>query len=194
MGEIMLFVFKEGSRNAFDNDRKEKVFRKNYQRVFKVQLPSTDAVEDLYRLLKEKELESLKTLLVKELIERKVFYKFRYMSKKYLICIDGTGVTTYNSDYCGECTSKTSKNGVTTNFHNVLEAKLVTSNDMSISIATEWIRNENYKEYDKQDCELKAFKRLAEKLKKIYPRMPLVILADGLYANQSFFKICQSNG
>ncbi len=194
VGGIMLFVFKEGSRNAFDNSRKEKVFRKNYQRLFKLRLPSTDAVEDLYRLLKEEELESLKTLLVKELIERKVFYKFRFMSKKYLISIDGTGVSTYTSNYCGECTSKTSKNGVTNYFHNVLEAKLVTSNDMSISIATEWIRNENGKEYDKQDCELKAFKRIAEKLKKMYPRMPLIILADGLYANQTFFKICQSNG
>ena len=65
---------------------------------------------------------------------------------------------------------------------------------MSISVATEWIRNENGKEYDKQDCELKAFKRLAVKLKKMYPRLPLVILADGLYANQTFFKICKDNG
>ena len=62
---------------------------------------------------------------------------------------------------------------------------------MAISIATEWIRNDSGKEYDKQDCELKAFKRLAAKIKKAYPRMPIVILADGLYANQTFFKICQ---
>ena len=194
MGGIMLFVFKEGSRNAFDNDRKEMVFRKNYQRAFKLRLPSTDAVEGLFRLLGKQELEKLKSLLIKELIERKVFHKFRFMGKRYFISIDGTGVSTYKSNYCGECTSKTSKNGVTTYFHNVLEAKLVTSNDMSISIATEWIRNENGKEYDKQDCELKAFKRLAVKLKKMYPRLPLVILADGLYANQTFFKICKDNG
>jgi len=194
MGGVMLFVFKEGSRNAFDNDRKEMVFRKNYERAFKLRLPSTDAVEDLFRLLDEQELEGLKSLLIKELIERKVFYKFRFMGKRYFISIDGTGVSTYKSDYCGECTSKTSKNGVTTYFHNVLEAKLVTSNDMSISVATEWIRNEAGKEYNKQDSELKAFKRLAVKLKKMYPRLPLVILADGLYANQTFFKICKDNG
>ncbi len=190
----MLFVFKEGSRNAFDNDRKESVFRKNYERAFKLRLPSTDAIEDLYRLLEQKELESLKTLLIKELIERKVFYRFRFMGKRYFVSIDGTGVATYKSNYCGECTSKTSKNDVTNYFHNVLEAKIVTSNDMSISIATEWIRNEDGKEYDKQDCELKAFKRIAKKLKKMYPRLPLVILADGLYANQTFFKICKENG
>lgn len=194
IGGVMLFVFKEGSRNAFDNDRKEKVFRKNYQRAFKLRLPSTDATEDLFRLFDSRELETLKSLLIKELVSRKVFHKFRFMGKRYFISVDGTGVSTYKSDYCGECTSKTSKNGVTTYFHNVLEAKLVTSNDMSVSVATEWIQNEKGKEYDKQDCELKAFKRLAGKLKKMYPRLPLVILADGLYANQTFFKICKDNG
>jgi len=194
VGGIMLFVFKEGSRNAFDNDRREARFRKNYRRAFKLRLPGMDAVEDLYRLLDEHELESLKHLLIKTLIEKKMFYKFRFMSKKYFIAIDGTGVASYQTNYCGQCTSKTSKNGKTTYSHNVLEAKLVTHNGMSVSIATEWVRNENGKEYDKQDCELNAFKRLATKLKKMYPRLPLVILADGLYANQSFFSICKDNG
>jgi hypothetical protein len=194
MGGIMLFVFKEGSRNAFDNDRREATFRKNYRRAFKLRLPSMDAVEDLYRLLEESELESLKHILVKTLIEKKMFYKFRFMGKKYFVAIDGTGVASYETDYCGECTSKTFKNGKTTYFHNVLEAKLVTHNGMSVSIATEWVRNENGKDYVKQDCELNAFKRLAVKLKKVYPRLPLVILADGLYANQSFFNICKENG
>jgi hypothetical protein len=194
MGGIMLFVFKEGSRNSFDNDRREGRFRKNYQRAFKIRLPGMDAVEDLYRVLETSELETLKNLIVRELIERKVFYRFRFMGKRYFVSIDGTGVAGYKDDYCGQCTGKTSKNGVTTYFHNVLEAKLVTSNDMSVSIATEWIYNEEGKEYDKQDCELKAFKRLAAKLKKTYPRLALVILADGLYANQTFFKICKDNG
>ncbi len=194
MGGIMLFVFKEGSRNAFDNDRRETRFRKNYHRAFKLRLPSMDAVEDLYRLLGEGELEGLKCLLVKTLVEKKIFYKFRFMGKKYFVAIDGTGVASYKTNYCGECTSKTSKNGKTSYFHNVLEANLVTHNGMSVSIATEWVRNENGKEYDKQDCELNAFKRLAVKLKKMYPRLPLVILADGLYANQSFFKICKDKG
>jgi hypothetical protein len=171
VGGIMLFVFKEGSRNAFDNDRREARFRKNYRRAFKLRLPGMDAVEDLYRVLDESELENLKHLLVKTLIEKKMFYRFRFMGKKYFVAIDGTGVASYETDYCGQCTSKTSKNGKTTYSHNVLEAKLVTHNSMSVSIATEWVRNENGKEYDKQDCELNAFKRLAVKLKKMYPRL-----------------------
>lgn len=194
MGAIAMFMFKLDSRNEYDNVRKEPLFRKNYFRSFKLKLPSSDAIEDLFRLLTNNELEKLKAAIIKELIKGKVFHKFRFLSKKYLISVDGSGVSAYKSNYCEECTSKTSKNGITTYFHNVLEAKLVTANDMSVSIATEWIRNEAGKEYDKQDCELKAFIRLAAKIKKMYPRLPLVILADGLYANQTFFKVCQSNG
>jgi hypothetical protein len=40
---------------------------------------------------------------------------------------------------------------------------------------------------------LKAFKRLAAKLKKQFPRLPICITADGLYPNQGFFEQCQHN-
>ncbi len=193
-GSIAMFMFKFGSRNQFDNYRKEGVFKKNYHRTFKMQLPSSDAIEDLMRLLEPKELEAMKEAIVKELIRRKVFHKFRFMGKKFLVSVDGSGTSTYATNYCGQCTSKTSKNGNTTYFHHVLEAKLVTHNDMAISVATEWIENEAGGHYEKQDCEQKAFQRLAIKLKEAFPRLPLVILADGLYPNQTIFKICRDNG
>jgi len=34
---------------------------------------------------------------------------------------------------------------------------------------------------------------LAEKLKKAYPRLPMIILADGLYPYKDFFQICETN-
>jgi len=85
------------------------------------------------------------------------------------------------------------KNGKTIYFHPVLEARLITPNGFSISIATEWIENPEGGEYDKQDCERKAFTRLAATLKKVYPRLPIVILADGLYPYEGFFAICKTN-
>lgn len=77
-------------------------------------------------------------------------------------------------------------------FYTVLEARLVTPNGFSISLATEWIENPEG-EYDKQDCERKAFKRLATKLKKAFPKLPIIILADGLYPYEGFFSICEEN-
>ncbi|MBF0339316.1 MAG: hypothetical protein HQL05_15965 [Nitrospirae bacterium] len=69
---------------------------------------------------------------------------------------------------------------------------MVDSNGFSISLATEWIEN-GMNEFVKQDCELKAFVRLSEKLKKYYLHLPMCLLCDGLYANQTFFKICNDN-
>jgi hypothetical protein len=73
----------------------------------------------------------------------------------------------------------------------VLEAKLVTESGFSISLGTEWIVNEDGKFYDKQDCEQKAFKRLVKKLKKYFPRLPVCVVADGLYANAPVMEICE---
>jgi hypothetical protein len=47
--------------------------------------------------------------------------------------------------------------------------------------------------FDKQDCERKAFVRLADKLKRQYPRLPICLLADGLCPNRTVFDICGAN-
>lgn len=45
----------------------------------------------------------------------------------------------------------------------------------------------------KQNCEIKAFQRLASKLKKAFPRLPICIMGDSLYANEKVFQICDEN-
>jgi len=73
-------------------------------------------------------------------------------------------------------------------YHPVLEAKLILG-DMVFSIGTEFIENES-EVYDKQDCEIKAFKRLAAKIKKTYPRLSICLLGDSLYSCEPIFQIC----
>lgn len=46
----------------------------------------------------------------------------------------------------------------------------------------------------KQDCESKAFVRLAKKIKESFLRLPIIITADGLYASQKVIQICTDNG
>ncbi len=68
-----------------------------------------------------------------------------------------------------------------------LEAKIVTEEGMGLSLATVFIETEE--EYNKEDCELNAFYRLAEILKERLPRLSLYILLDSLYANQNVLRI-----
>ena len=82
-------------------------------------------------------------------------------------------------------------NGEIQSYYYALEAKLVTHNGMGFSLASVFIENEV--KYDKQDCELKAFYRLAAILKERYPRLPMCLLLDGLYPNKNVLKICEAN-
>ena len=63
-GCISLFLFKEETRNALNNDRREATFAQNYFRLFKLRLPHMDTVEAFLRILPGKELEELKAALV----------------------------------------------------------------------------------------------------------------------------------
>src|SRR3990172_51278 len=138
---IALYLFKKGSRNALNNERQHKKFEKNYRRIFKFRLPHMDTVDKVMRQLDESHLESLKTELVKVLVRKKVFSKYRFLCNYYKVAIDGTHMMTVQEGHCDSCLHRTSKTGKVTYFHNVLEAKLVCDNGFAISMATEWIEN-----------------------------------------------------
>ncbi len=189
---LAMFIFKNGSRNEFTNQRNDGNFEENYERLFNLALPHTDTVDQVMRKLSEDQLVQLKQGMLQALLSAKTLHKFRFLKKWFVIAVDGTGIVSYSHKHCDQCLHKTSKNGKTTYFHNVLEAKLITPNGFSISIATEWIANP-VGEYEKQDCERKAFQRLALQLKKAYPRLPICITVDALYPYQGFFDICGAN-
>ena len=192
-GALFMFIFKEGSRNNYNNDRRESCFRKTFFNCFKINLPHGDTYDDVLRVLPPGELESLKAQLVASLIEQKLFRKFRFLGKFHLVAVDATGMATFEQRHCDHCLTKTSKTGVVTYFHYVLEAKIVTSTGLSISLASEFIENDPGRDYEKQDSEQKAFVRLAAKIKKDFPRFPICILGDGLYPTNTVFDICAKN-
>lgn len=194
VGVLFMYIFKETSRNAYNNDRREVCLQKNIFKHFRINLPHPDASDDVLKNIPPEELEMLKAQLVRGLIEQKIFRKFRFLGKHYMVAIDGTGMATFENRHCEHCLTKTSKKSkVTTYFHYVLEAKIVTSSGFAISLASEFIENIPGRDYEKQDCELKAFVRLAEKIKSNFPRLPICLLADGLYPNKTVFDICKGN-
>jgi len=56
---IFLFTCKEGSRNAFNNDRAKEQFLENYQTLFNKRLPHMDTVDEVLRALENDELDKL---------------------------------------------------------------------------------------------------------------------------------------
>jgi hypothetical protein len=194
MPAIVLFILECDSRNSFNIKAREKKFCKNYRQFFGQELPHMDAINDLFKCLDFNEMEEIRCCLISILIEKKIFHKFRFLEQYSHIAIDGTGAYNWGEkppeDIEKFASTKESKNGKVTYFTLLLEAVLVCKNGMTVPLMTEWIANDEL-EYDKQDCELKAFKRLAVRLKKHFPRLGICILADSLYSNVSIINICQ---
>jgi hypothetical protein len=165
----------------------------NYQRLFGFAMPHGDSVHNVMGLLDVFQIEQLKHKMVQVLIQRKTFHNSRYRGHWFRVAVDASGMGSYDHQRDEQCLQRSSKNGKTTYFHSVLEARLITPNGFSISIATNWIENPEDGEYDKQDCERKGFIRLVAMLKKAYPRLPILILADGLYPYEGFFTLCKAN-
>lgn len=89
----------------------------------------------------------------------------------------GTGLFYFKEKYCDNCLAKTvtQEDGtkVKTYCHKVLEAKLLLSDRIVVSLDTEFIENEE--DISKQVCEITAAKRLLEHLVKDYPRLLVCI-------------------
>ena len=158
------------------------------------ELPHYETINNFLCGLQSQELEKIRDYMIKELFKKRSLEGYRLLNKYWCIAIDATGLFSFSERHCEHCLKKEYKDKETGEvkrtvyYHNVLEAKLV-AGDMVLSIATEFIENEDGN-VSKQDCELKAFKRLAVKIKNKYPKLPICILGDSLYACEPVFKIC----
>ncbi|HQB63029.1 MAG TPA: transposase family protein [Sedimentibacter sp.] len=161
------------------------------------ELPHYDTINNFLKKLEVNQLEKIRKYMINEMLKKRSFEHYRYKDKYWKVAIDATGMFSFKEKHCEHCLKRKYKNKETGEierveyYHNVLEAKLVLG-DMVFSIATEFIENE-HEDVEKQDCELKAFSRLAERLKKDYPKLPICILGDSLYACRRVFNTCNKN-
>lgn len=148
------------------------------------------------------ELEKIQKDIAYSKIRKKSFNDAKVL-KKWQVIIDATeldeGYQKKNDYYLIRCHYRGEADEFIKYHRSVLEAKLYLGNDLVCSIASEPIENsEEYinqsEEKIKQDCESKAFIRLAKKIKKSFPRLPIIIIADGLYVSQKVIQTCTDNG
>jgi hypothetical protein len=151
--------------------------------------PHGDTLNATFRRLDPDQAQEVVTDLVRTLIRKKVLYPYRLLGRYFVIAIDGTGRLTFPERHCPHCLTVT-HHGKTTYYHPVLEAKLVCPNGWAFSIMTEFVENPAAHP-TKQDCELKAFYRLAQRLKQAFPRLPICLSLDGLFAGGPTMTICE---
>ena len=191
---VFLFVCQLGSRRGLnDRLRGNGPAEAKYAAWFGVErIPHGDSLNYTFRRLEVAEVQEVICRSMETLIRKKVLVPYRLLGLYYLVAIDGSGVLTFRERHCPHCLTKTFQSGQTIYYHPVLEAKLVTANGFAFSLMTEFIENSDLSA-DKQDCELKAFYRLSQRLKARFPRLPICLLLDGLYAGGPTFQVCNRN-
>ena len=155
------------------------------------EIPDWQTIQDVIEELDYNEIDAIRKYMFNALLRSKMFDKFRYDGCIQLV-VDATGLTALDYNLNGNCLTRT-KDGKTKYYKYVLEAKVVFGN-MLISIDSEWIENNKLNnENDKQDCEINAFKRMAPRIKKNYPKLKFIITGDALYATNPMIDICNEN-
>ncbi len=163
----------------------------NFARLFGVEsAPHGDTLNHAFKNIDPKQMQECVTRLVEILIRKKVLERYRLLDQYYVVAFDGTGIYSFSDRHCKHCLTRT-HNGKTTYYHHVLEAKLITWDGFSFSLMSEFIENPQANP-TKQDCELKAFYRLAARLKKRFPRLPICLSLDGLFACGPVFLRCRA--
>ena len=155
------------------------------------EIPDWQTIQDVIEQLDYHEIDEIRKYMFKALLRSKMFERFRYHGCLQLI-VDATGLTALDYNLNGNCLTRT-RDGKTKYYKYVLEAKVIFGS-MLISIDSEWIEsNRLNNEKDKQDCEIKAFKRMAPRIKKNYPKLKFIVTGDALYATTPMINLCKDN-
>ena len=155
------------------------------------EIPDWQTIQDVIEDLDYNEINDIRKYMFKAILRSKMFDRFRYNGCIQLV-VDATGLTALDYNLNGNCLTRT-RDGKTKYYKYVLEAKVVFRN-IVISIDSEWIENNKLNnEKDKQDCEVNAFKRMAPRIKRNYPKLKFVVTGDALYATTPMINICKDN-
>lgn len=193
---ILAFLAHLGSRRQLRQERRTETFRINLEKLSGQTgvgtVADTDTLAYFAERMPPEAMEGLLASMTRRLIRSKALDAFR-LQGSFTIAIDGCEACTFDHEPWPGCPHRRLSDGSIQYFMSVVDAKLVTPNGMALTLATERLTNEGHEVFDKQDCELKAFTRLVSKLRAFFPRTPLVLLLDSLYAKQTSIRLVVAN-
>lgn len=198
---IGLYLFRLGSRRQLDFDLSlDSRALGNFNRLAGTALTSRPVHDTLDYFLGRSGpagLSGLRRKVIVRLIRMKVFEGERIQGQLAVV-IDGTGHLVFAKKHCEHCLVQRHE-ATTLYLHQVLEAKLLGPAGLTLSMATAFIENEQPEQVRtqqqiKQDCELKAFDRLAVSLKADFAQTRLCLGGDNLFCCGRVLQVCKDNG
>ena len=204
VSEMLMFLSEGKSQRFTETAYKDSKYLENISKIIEEKIekvPDAEIYTDVFSRIENIEIEKFHNKINYRMIRNKVYDEEKVLGK-YNTLLDGSRFQKAHYEVSPEWLSQTSDEK-TTWYLAMLEMKLVAKN-MAISLMHEMIRNEDKKteeeneedvkkkseERIKQDCEINASKRLLERFRKEYPRLPVRIIADSLYPSKELIEIC----
>lgn len=166
----------------------------NFSIIFNEELDELPHGDTINNYLKEVDVDEFRKIIsnmVKTLIKKRVFEDYRIDNKYYHFLIDASQLHSSGIEHTPGSLVTHHKSGEITYHNDVLVASIVVGN-MSVPVDFEWLEN-SPTGYTKQDCELKAAKRLLRRLKKALKKLNICISGDALYLCEPIIQICEDN-
>ena len=171
-------------------------FEANLKRPFP-ELETLPHADTLFRLLRDSDvahLEAVHVDLVRRLMRAKTFRRY-LIHHAYPIAIDGSRKVARDTLWDEHLLQRSlgqEEHPHTQYFVYVLEASLAFHTGLVIPLPSELLEYaKGDTDASKQDGEQRAFMRLSERLKALFPRLPILLLRDGLYANGPVMQRCR---
>lgn len=195
---ILMFVYQRSSLRDANKEMSTAIFFKNMNAMFPdfETMPHADTLSRLLERINVEEIEESMLELFEQLVKKKKFRNY-LINKRYVIAIDGTQKFMRTEPWAEEPLIRhVGKDKQEQYYVYVLEAVVILDNGITLPLMSEYLNNEEYREVssNKQDCERKAFYRLAERIKKRFPKLKISVTMDGLYACGPVIKICREYG
>jgi hypothetical protein len=188
--DLLMFACRIRSLRGLDRVTDDAVFRDNwcvFSRARRETVICSRQMTNVLAALDAEEIAALRPRLIKTLHRQKQLSDALLLGHMMVIS-DGTGIFASTEHHCERCLTQHHQDGTTVYLHNVVEAKVITWGGLALSVMSEMQLNPADGQYDKQDCENKAFKRLLPRLKEEFPQQPFAHLLDSGYCNGPMFK------
>lgn len=181
MSGYAVFDLKDPSLLAFDDRRCREAA--NLERIYGISQVACDTqMRTLLDTVDPKLLRANFRAITAQLQRGKALQQLTYYKGYYLLSMDGTGSYSSKKVKSASCQVKKHRNGTETYYQQVLGAALVhPDHKVVIPLAPEMIIPQDGS--NKNDCERSGAKRFLPEFRADYPKLPVIVVEDGLSSN-----------
>ena len=193
----MMFFVRSGSRNAFDQSRNSGSAPENMGAFCgqtaddprfdgQATITCSDNVAHHLGRVESSLVQAIPLSMCKDLLDRRMFDSARILGHWHGIIFDGT-VQEICRKGAPEGGKRAGSGGA--RYRYVLQCCIMGPGNTLYPLMHEHMDMKN-PENEKEDCEIRAFARLADRLKRIFPRAHFCIIGDALYCASTVADIC----